>query len=157
MMHSQLEAFLWHPYSAAYQPCTKDFKLNDFSICTHTPSLYIVSPPRNIHGNIPPHFDIQEIVSKWMTSMALQLRVSNHIVICNQSKDLFLIDYILESASEMVLLSIEYSPNDENLHHMLEYMAMVKSICRCTMGISPKIYLLSISGVDTPSAVSRVI
>jgi hypothetical protein len=150
-----LEAFLWHPYSATYQPTTNDFKLNDSSIYARNPALYLVSPPRS--SNIPPHFNVGQIVEHWADSMGLQVRVTNHLVICSQSRDLLLVDYILEANSEVVLLSIEYVPTGENSYEMADYMSMIKSVCMHAMGTSPRAYVLTITGTDRPSAVSRAV
>jgi hypothetical protein len=154
----QLEAFLWHPYCAAYQRGTGDFRMNDTMIYPLIPNLYIVAPPRE-SSNIPPGLDIPELVRNWAHIMHFDIRVVNHLVICKNSHDMYLVDYILESGSEIILLCIEYEPNGPMYREttMMEYMLHIKSVCHVTMGLTPRAYILTISGTRTPSCQSRAV
>jgi hypothetical protein len=158
MAQFRLEEFLWHPYSATYQASTDDFKMNDSRMYLEDPRMYVVTPPRLLQ-KMPLHFNVSEIVHHWARDMGLHVRIYNHIVICHHSKNLLLVDYILESQFDrntIVLLSVEYNADETTAAppDMAAYMTLVTSICRTTMGMSPKAYLLTISGVHTPSVKS---
>jgi hypothetical protein len=144
-----LEAFLWHPYSALFKESSQDFRLNDTSFVNEkTPSLSLVLVPRSVQNlNC---LNISDIVSTWADVMQLNIIVANHLVICKYSRDVFLIDYVLESASKVVLLCIENEPVSSTSSHMFEYMSRIKAVSGKTMGIHVDAYVLSIYGKDTP-------
>jgi hypothetical protein len=150
----RLEEFLWHPHSATYQPSTDDFKMNNTLMYLEDPRMYFVTPPRSLQ-HMPPHFNVSEIVHRWARDMGLHVRIYNHIVISQHSRDLLLVDYILESkldGNTLALLSIEYKVDDKAYRpkDMATYMSLIMSTCLATMGRSPKAYLLTLSGVHTP-------
>jgi hypothetical protein len=97
-----------------------------------------------------------------------------------------LIDYILESGSEMILLGVDYYPEEllpavdtersvfddvVNPHptllsdilfllcigSMLHYMRHIKSVCLATIGINVAAYVLTISGLNVPSVRSDLV
>jgi hypothetical protein len=77
----QLEAFMWHPYSAVFCPTTGHFKLNDATALKDRLSpMQIILPPR--HLPIPEEVDVLSLVTMWTKSMQFDMRVENHIVIC---------------------------------------------------------------------------
>jgi hypothetical protein len=150
----RLEEFLWHPHSATYQPRTDDFKMNDTLMYLGDPLMYFVAPPRSLQY-MPLHFNLSEIVHRWAYDMGLHVRIYNHIVISQHSRDLLLVDYILESQLDrntLALLSIEYNVDDQAHppQDMATYMSLIMSTCLATMGRSPKAYILTLSGVQTP-------
>jgi hypothetical protein len=150
-----LATFLWHPYSATYRPQWRDFRLNDATVMDYSKGpLQVVSPPRCMQ-HMPRNFDILEIVKEWACMRGMRVRVINHLVVCEQSRDMMLVDFVLEHGQELVLLCTEYHPDASvQKQEMLHYMTLIRDACSSTMGMSVRTDVLSISGTDVPVVTS---
>jgi hypothetical protein len=140
-----LESLLWHPYSAIYQAKTGDFKLNDDVVISEISNqrLCMMKPPRS---PIPTRFNVTQIVHDFAKSMQLSVLVTNHLIMCNTSGDLLLVDFILESeTSSPILLSIEYQNGVKRRQNMTSYMKLVESACHTAIGVNLATYLLTIT------------
>jgi hypothetical protein len=149
MTKTPLETLLWHPYSATHQG-RGEFRLNDDTMSPRGVPVYIAKPPRH-QNTIPAHVDIKALVYAWAASREFKPTVANHLIMCQKTRDVLLIDYILETTADIILLSIDYIGDCSEHQQMIAYMKRVKKICANTFKFIPKCYVLQISGPCTPT------
>jgi hypothetical protein len=75
------------------------------------------------------------------------LRISHLPQYHQKTRNLMLIDYILESASgDILLLCVDYTYNPtQDSDAMIDYMRRIRSICHYAIGFTPTGYILNVS------------
>lgn len=144
---------MWHPYSIRFVPNVDEFVLNDNSLVRNEKAFSMSVPPRvQDIDTMPEEFDLTEIVRKWAKNKRLTMMADNHVVVCESSGRIYLIDYLMENAQGIHTIHVYYAPNrgGARLQEMQAYVREVKHICETRMKIDIHCQIICVHGVDIP-------
>jgi hypothetical protein len=148
-----IESFMWHPYSIRFVPNIDGFVLNDNSLAESEHAFSMSVPPRVQDINtMPEDFDLHEIVHRWARHKKLRIVADNHVVVCESTGNIYLIDYLMEDEAGIHTIHMYYSPQrgGRRLKEMMTYVTEMKDICQNKMKIQVQCSIICVYGTSSP-------
>jgi hypothetical protein len=133
-------------------PGIDDFVLNDISLASNDQVFTMSVPPRvQDIDDMPSHFDLTDIVNKWAVNKKMKIIAENHIVVCEGTGKIFLIDYLMERDSVIHTIHVYYARQrgGRRLAEMKSYATKIQDICKTKMKIQVEGTIICIYGKNT--------
>lgn len=155
---SMLESFLYHPLSFVWSEQDNTIKAKDRVVADmlvrHNATLRKPPGRADFSRTVPPSYDYTALVSHWAHARRMTVVRRNHFVACPETKEIFVVDYVMESDTDDYLVVVYYAEKRGGplFEESACYLRTVEQVCNKHMHFYPNCISLCIYGDGTRDA-----